>query len=96
MTLPAKDSTRLILKDDLLRFDLDGAGNLLHQGTPLNSGLAEREIRGAIAAHPNLAVILSVDAGAPWQAVVSFVELAQKLEVETFSFTMKENDGVSP
>ncbi|MDR2661464.1 MAG: biopolymer transporter ExbD [Treponema sp.] len=96
MTLPAKDSTRLILKEDLLRFDLDGAGNLLYQGSFLDRGLAEREIRGAIAAHPNLAVILTVDAEAPWQAVVSFVELAQKLDVETFSFTMKENDGGLP
>jgi biopolymer transport protein ExbD len=96
MTLPAKDSTRLILKDDLLRFDVDGRGNLFHQGTPMDRGVAEREIRGAIAAHPNLAVLLTVDAAAPWQAVVSFVEVAQKLNVESFSFTIKKPDGGSP
>jgi biopolymer transport protein ExbD len=96
MTLPAKDSTRLILKDDLLRFDLDGAGNLLHQGASLDYALAEREIRSAVAGHPNLAVVLTVDGRAPWQSVVSFVELAQKLEVDSFSFTMKKNDEGSP
>ncbi|MDR1249249.1 MAG: biopolymer transporter ExbD [Treponema sp.] len=96
MTLPAKDSTRLILKDDLLRFDLDGAGNLFHQGAPLSHAQAEGEIQGAIASHPNLAVLLTVDGGAPWQAVVSFVELAQRQEVESFSFTLKKDDGGSP
>ena len=96
MNLPAKDSTRLILKDDLLRFELDRFGALLHQGAPLDHALAEREIRSAIALHPNLAVILTVDGRAPWQELVSFVELAQKLEVESFSFTMKKDEGGSP
>jgi biopolymer transport protein ExbD len=52
MNLPARDSTRLILKDDLLRFELDGTGALLHQGAPLDLASAEQTIRGAVAAHP--------------------------------------------
>ena len=96
MTLPAKDSTRLILKEDLLRFEVDDAGRLLHQGTTLSHAQAEQEIRSAVASHPNLAVLLTVDGSAPWQAVVSFVELAQRLEVESFSFTMKKDEGSAP
>jgi biopolymer transport protein ExbD len=95
MTLPARDSTRLILKDDLLRFDVDGAGNLFHQGSPLSHAQAEADIRGAVASHPNLAVMLTVDGDAPWQAVVSFVELAQRLEVESFSFAIKKDGEAS-
>jgi biopolymer transport protein ExbD len=90
MNLPAKDSTRLILKDDLLRFDLDRSGVLVYRGAVLDYSAAEAEIRNAAAYHPNLAVILTVDGDAPWQRVVSFVELAQKLSVESFSFTLKE------
>ncbi|GHU62695.1 hypothetical protein FACS189445_5810 [Spirochaetia bacterium] len=96
MNLPAKDSTRLILKDDLLRFELDSSGYLLYQGAPLDYISAEQRIRGAVSAHPNLAVILTVDGKAPWQELVSFVALAQKLEVESFSFTMKQQGGDSP
>jgi biopolymer transport protein ExbD len=96
MTLPAKDSTRLILKDDLLRFEVDGEGALFHQGVALTHAQAEREIRSVVASHPNLAVLLTVDGDAPWQAVVSFVELAQRLEVEAFSFTIKKDDGGAP
>jgi biopolymer transport protein ExbD len=93
MNLPAKDSTRFILKDDMLRFELDSSGTLLFQGAVVDTGRAEREIRTAVVSHPNLAVVLTVDSAAPWQRVVSFVELAQKLEVEAFSFTMKKDEA---
>jgi biopolymer transport protein ExbD len=93
MNLPQKDSARLILKEDLLRFDLDAGGALRYQGETLDWTLAEREIRAAVSNHPNLAVVLSIDPHAPWQQVVSFVELAQKLEVEAFSFSMKDSSG---
>ncbi|GHV26567.1 hypothetical protein AGMMS4952_06880 [Spirochaetia bacterium] len=96
INLPARDSTRLILKDDLLRFELDSAGLLLYQGAPTDLASAEQTIRGTVAAHPNLAVILTIDGNAPWQNLVSFVELAQKLKVESFSFTQKKGEGGSP
>jgi biopolymer transport protein ExbD len=91
MNLPAKDSQRLILKDDLMRFDMDEAGMVFYQGQAMDSAGAEREIRVAVAGHPNMAVVLSIDPKAPWQQVVSFVELAQKLEVDSFSFNMREH-----
>ncbi|MDR3201455.1 MAG: biopolymer transporter ExbD [Spirochaetales bacterium] len=93
MNLPAKDSTRFVLKDDLLRFELDASGSLSHQGEAVDIALAEAEIRGLAASHPNLALALSVDPETPWQNVVSFVELAQKLHVESFSFSMASASG---
>ena len=89
MNLPAKDSTRLILKDDLMRFEMDSRGVISYAGSAMNIGGAEEEIRAAVAAHPNLAVVLSIDGAAPWQEVVLFVELAQKLQVDSFSFNIK-------
>ena len=87
MNLPAKDSTRFVLKDDLLRFELNSSGELFHQGRAVSIAAAEAEIRGLVAAHPNLAIMLTVNPEAPWQKIVSFVELAQKLEIESFSFS---------
>jgi biopolymer transport protein ExbD len=89
MNLPAKDSQRLILKDDLMRFDMSETGIVSYQGEAMDDGEAERLIRAAAVLHPNMAVVLSIDPKAPWQQVVSFVELAQKLEVDSFSFNMK-------
>ncbi|MDR1932376.1 MAG: biopolymer transporter ExbD [Spirochaetales bacterium] len=88
MNLPAKDSTRFVLKDDLLRFELDSSGSLFHQGGLVDIALAEAEIRTLAASHPNLAIVLGVAPEAPWQKVVAFVELAQKMNVDSFSFTM--------
>ena len=89
INLPAKDSTRLVLKEDLMRFDMDSGGSIFYLGAEMNITGAEREIRAAVALHPNLAVVLSIDPQTPWQQVVSFVELAQKLQVDSFSFNMK-------
>ena len=88
MNLPAKDSTRLIKKDDLLRFELDSQGSVTFQGSVIDRILAEQTIGEAAAANPNLAVILTIAPQAPWQEVVSFVELAQRLNIDSFSFTI--------
>jgi len=88
MNLPAKNTTRLILKEDLLRFEMDSAGRIIYEGAEINIASAERQIRSAVAGRPDLAVVLSIDPAAPWQQVVYFVELAQKLHVESFSFNI--------
>ena len=90
MNLPARDSTLFILSDDLMRFEMDDKGAILYQGAALSIAETEMEIRRAVAWHPNLAVVLSIDPVAPWQQVVLFVELAQKLQVDSFSFNMSE------
>jgi biopolymer transport protein ExbD len=74
-----------------MRFDMNEAGLVFYQGQAIDSAEAEKEIRSAAAFHPNMAVVLSIDPKAPWQQVVSFVELAQKLEVDSFSFNMRRN-----
>ena len=90
MNLPARDSTRLILRDDLMRFEMDGGGKLFREEIELDFTEAERSIRAAISRNPNMAVVLLIDSQAPWQQVVAFVELAQKLQVDSFSFNMRE------
>ena len=91
MNLPAKDSTRLILRDELMRFEMDSSGAIFYHEEEMSLSEAEREISVAIAGYPNLAVVLSIDGEAPWQQVVFFVELAQRLNVDSFSFNMREN-----
>jgi biopolymer transport protein ExbD len=92
MNLPAKDSTRLILKDDLLRFEMDGGGNILHENAVIDIPRAESVIRSARNANPNIAVIITIDPQAHWQRVVSFVELAQDMKIDSFSFAMKKEE----
>ena len=91
MNLPARDSTRLILRDDLMRFEMNSEGKLFREEVELDFSEAERSIRTAMSRNPNMAVVLLIDSQAPWQHVVSFVELAQKLQVDSFSFNMRQN-----
>jgi len=90
INLPGKDSTRLILRDDLLRFTLDADGKLNHEEQVMDMQAAEKLITQVQAGNPNVAVLLSIDPAAHWQYVVSFVELAQDLKIDSFSFAMKK------
>jgi len=90
MHLPAKDSTRLILREELLRFDMDGDGGISHEGNTINTADAKNLITEAQRENPNIAVIITIDGKAKWQNVVSFVELAQDLRIDSFSFSMKK------
>ena len=92
VNLPAKDSKRMILKEDLLRFSIDGEGYLLFEDEMIGIPEAGNLIRSAREANPDIAVMLSIDPQATWQRVVSFVELAQQQRIEAFSFSMKKDD----
>jgi biopolymer transport protein ExbD len=91
LNLPQKDSVRMVRKDELLRFRLDGEGTLFFEDSAIDRDRAEARIRTAVAANPNLAVMLGVAAETPWQNVVSFVDLAQKLAVDSFSFSLENS-----
>ena len=92
MNLPAKDSTRLILREDLLRFEMDGEGNIIYNNEFIAVPQAENLIRTAQNNNPNIAVIITIDGQAMWQKVVSFVEVAQDLKIDSFSFSLKKEN----
>jgi biopolymer transport protein ExbD len=91
ITLPAKDSTRMILKEELLRFEMDSNGEVSHNEEILSIPKAKTIIQTAQKENPNIAVIITIDSKAKWQNVVSFVELAQDLQIDSFSFSMKKD-----
>jgi biopolymer transport protein ExbD len=91
MNLPAKDSTRLILKEDILRFSINDAGAVVFMERQLDLAQTEKSIALAAARRPNLALLLSISPQAPWQSVVSFVKLAEKLRIDSFSFKMNKD-----
>jgi biopolymer transport protein ExbD len=91
INLPAKNSTRLVQREELLRFEMDRNGAIIYRGEEIDIDEAEQQIRDAVRGHPELALVLSIDGEAPWQQVLYFVELAQKLEIEAFSFNLRDN-----
>ena len=92
MNLPAKDSTRMIQKDDLLRFELDRDGYIIYNEELIGFPEAKNLVSSAQSGNPNLAVLLTIDPQTRWQRVVSFVEMVQDCKVDSFSFTMKKEN----
>jgi len=91
MNLPAKNSTKFLLKDDIMRFELNSKGDIVFEGRRIQFRQAERRISEAVRERPNDAVVLTISPKAPWQNVVTFVELAQSLQIDSFSFKMSED-----
>ena len=91
MNLPAKDSTRLILREDLLRFEMESNGEIFFNDESITISRAKTVIEAAQRENPNIAIIITIDSHALWQNVVSFVELAQDLHIDSFSFSMKRD-----
>jgi biopolymer transport protein ExbD len=91
MILPAKDSQRLILKEELLRFEMNEEGRIVREEEIISTAGAKRLIQDAQRENPNIAVIITIDGQANWQNVVSFVELAQDCKIDSFSFSMKRD-----
>ena len=92
MNLPAKDSQRLILREELIRFDMNETGAIIHEEEEITITRARSLINTAQRENPNIAVILTIDSQAKWQNVVYFVELAQDLKIDSFSFSMKKEN----
>jgi len=92
LNLPGKDSSRMILREELLRFEMDAQGDLVYSEEIISISHARNLIQTAQKANPNIAVIITINEDAKWQNVVYFVELAQDLQIDSFSFSMmKEN-----
>jgi len=92
LNLPGKDSTRMILREELIRFDMDAQGGIIYGEEVISISHARNVIQTAQKANPNIAVIITIDENAKWQNVVYFVELAQDLQVDAFSFSMKKEN----
>ena len=81
-----------MILNDLLRFNLDKDGYIIYNEELIGIPETKSLINSAMTGNPNLAVILTIDPQTRWQRVVSFVELVQDLNVDSFSFVMnKEN-----
>ena len=91
LNLPQKDSTRLILREDLLRFDMDEDGKISYEGEIIGIPRVKTIVSEGQKDNPEIAVIITIHADAHWQEVVSFVELVQDLKIESFSFSMNKD-----
>ena len=92
INLPSEDSVRSMLREDLILFEMDGNGNILYEGEAIDIYNAKILIQTAKRYNPNIALKITIDGKAQWQNIVSFVELAQDVEIDSFYFSMKKDE----
>jgi len=91
LNLPDRDSTMFINREYLIRFEMDQNGRIIYEEQVIDIYQAENLIRTAVRNNPNIAAIITIDGQASWQYLVSFVELVQDLQIDSFSFSMKRD-----
>ncbi|MCL2271233.1 MAG: biopolymer transporter ExbD [Treponema sp.] len=91
INLPAKDSAKIVYSEDIIRFEMNQNGEINFNNGIVSISGAEAAIRSGRSSNPNITVVITIDSQAKWQNVVSFVELAQNLQIESFSFSMKKD-----
>jgi biopolymer transport protein ExbD len=91
--LPAKGSSKLVYKDDIVVVRMSSSGSLWVNGAATSPDEFERRLAATAAARPNLSLLLRVAPETPWQKVVDMISLAQRRKVENFSFTLDRGGG---
>ena len=89
LNLPSREKPRIVQKEDLLKLNLSGAGELFFQEDVLTENALEELIQQNLSAHPNMTVFLSIDPDVPYQRFVDTLHIIRTRKVENFSFSMK-------
>lgn len=88
LSLPQKNSTKILNVKDILRINLNEKGEIFLKENIVPIEEVEREIKDILTVNPNLTVLLRIHPDVNYQRVVNVVEAVRKLNVENFSFSM--------
>lgn len=94
LSLPQKNSTKILNVKDILRITLNEKGEIFLKENVVPIEEVEREIKDILTLNPNLTVLLRIHPEVNYQRVINVVESVRKLNVENFSFSMlKEGEN---
>ena len=90
MNLSGENASVIALGEEPLRFEMDSSGEILFGEEVLGVPDIKTIILSARKTNPNIVVAITIDRLARWQNVVSFIEAASDLQIDSFSFSMKK------
>jgi len=91
LNLPSPDKPRIVQKDDLIRLSLKSDGTIMYSENLISGAEMENLLVENLKVHPNLTVLLTIDPDTAYQSFVNAMEVVRKLDVENFSFSMKDS-----
>lgn len=90
MQIPEKDKPRLVNLEDLVKCELSADGTVSLDGAAVTAEQLEAKIRSKKGEYPNMTLFLLINPDAPYQSVIDVVHTIRALDVENFSFKMKD------
>lgn len=93
--LPRRDSVTTVNVDDLLRVEVNAEGAFLVAGERLDRAELAAAVEERRELQPNMTLLAKIDPEAPYQALVTLVEIARTADVDNFSFSEADGEGTT-
>lgn len=90
LSLPKKDSTKVVNVKDIIKVTLHSDGTLSSRGVELTRDELKSDVEALLTSQPNLTFLLKIEPDTVYQDVVEIIELVRILEVSNFSFSMED------
>lgn len=89
LSLPKKNSTKIVNVKDIIKVTLHSDGSLSSRGADITREELKSDTEAQLDSQPNLTFLLKIEPDTVYQDVVEVIELVRRLEVSNFSFSME-------
>lgn len=90
LNLPDRDTPRVVQTQDLVRCLLMSDGTLVFDNQNISFNQLEEELNQKKLHSPNMTFLLEIEPETKYQTFVDVIDKIRKLDIENFSFKMKE------
>lgn len=90
LNLPEKSNPRVVQTEDLMRCTLCQDGSLILNGENIEMSQLEAAIIQKQKNYPNMTFLLEIESETKYQNFVDVIDKIRRMDVENFSFKMKE------
>lgn len=89
--LPQKSSSKVVHIDDIIKVSLTKNNNLVYEEKIVTIEEVEKIVDKRLKKRPNMIFLMNIHPDARYQNVVDVLNIIQKLDIDNFSFKMKED-----
>lgn len=90
MDIPDTNKPRVVQSEDLVKCELTKNGHIILEDKQLNQDDFLKQIQIKQKSYPNMTLFLIIDPDTPYQMVIDTIQTVRYLNVDNFSFKMKD------
>jgi biopolymer transport protein ExbD len=92
--LPQKSSTKIVHVDDIIKIMINEDNQLLHDDKNVTLEDVENLLSKKLSEKPDMTFLLKIHPDARYQNVIDIMNIVEKLDIKTFSFSMIKEESL--